>query len=322
MKLFSVTRTRAAMAFTCVLGLTSASSVRAQTKDVGPPPAPTTPESPTALAPPVTATDSRKVEKGREEAKRAELTLIVPSPADVTKPAYQLYAETDLPLLGIGIVMATTRLVRSQPAYCAPLCDKATLNALDAATAGFYNTTWGTASDLGLYGILGVAAIVLVADEEFLPALNDTVVVAESALTAMAVSSLATLAAGRPRPFMYGEKAPLDARNSADAGLSFVSSHASVAFSIAVSTYMTERRVRPGRGVVFPAIVLASGLAMASFIATAPVEAGKHFITDSIAGAVIGSSMGVLVPALHKSPVQVVPNVTSRQGTISVAGVF
>lgn len=317
-----VTRSRAVPAVAAVLALSSAaSSARAQTADPDAAPGPATPDAPGVPAAPAPAADP-KVEKARQEAKRAELTPIIPSPKDVTKPAYQLYAETDLPLLGIGIVMAATRLVRTQPAYCAPLCDKTTLNAVDAATAGFYDTTWATASDVGLYGMMGLAAVGLAVDEGFLPALNDAVVVAESALSAMAVSSVATLAAGRPRPFLYGEKAPLDVRNSADAGLSFVSSHASVTFAIAVSTYITERRLHPGPGVVFPAIVLASGLAVASFVSTARVEAGKHFITDSIAGAVIGSSMGVLIPALHKSPVQVVPNVTSHEGTINLAGVF
>jgi membrane-associated phospholipid phosphatase len=67
-----------------------------------------------------------------------------------------------------------------------------------------------------------------VRDEGFLDALNDSVIIAESALTATALSSLITLAAGRPRPFLYGDKAPLRERESPDAGFSFVSSHASV----------------------------------------------------------------------------------------------
>jgi membrane-associated phospholipid phosphatase len=318
---FSVTRKRA-VAFASVLAISSAAPARAQTTDADPGSATATSQGLVAPTAPTTAPDDPKVEKARQEAKRAELTPIVPSPKDVTKPAFQLYAETDLPLLGIGIVMAATRLVRTQPAYCAPLCDKTTLNAVDATTAGFYDATWAIASDVGLYGLMGLAAVGLAIDEGFLPALNDAVVVAESALSAVAVSSLATLAAGRPRPFLYGENAPLDVRNSADAGLSFVSSHASVTFAIAVSTYITERRLHPGPGVVFPAVVLASGLVVASFVATARVEAGKHFITDSIAGAVVGTSVGVLIPALHKSPVQVVPNVTSREGTINLVGVF
>ncbi len=251
------------------------------------------------------------------------LTPIVASPKDETKPAYQLYAETDLPLLGIGLVMASTRLVRTQPAYCAPLCERAQLNWLDRANAGVYNTGWATASDVGLYGgMMGGVALFLWIDEGALPALNDAVVVAESALSALAVSSLATLAAGRPRPFLYGENAPLEVRNSADAGLSFVSNHASVAFAVAVSTYITSRRLRTHVGNVVPTLVLIGGLAAASFVSTSRVLAGKHFVTDSIAGAVIGSSVGVLIPALHGSPVKVMPKVTSQEVSLQLVGAF
>ena len=260
--------------------------------------------------------------KVREAAQKAELTPIVPRAREVAEPAYQLYAETDLPLLGIGLVIASARLVRTQPAYCAPLCDRTTLNPIDGSTAGFYDTAWATASDIGLYGTLGAAAATLALDEGALPALNDAVVIAESALTASAVSSVATLAAGRPRPFLFGEKAPLDVRTSADAGLSFVSSHASVSFAVAVSTYVTSRRLHPHAGALFPTFVLASGLAAATFVATARVEAGKHFITDSVAGTIIGSSVGVLIPALHASPVKVLPRVTSQESSIQLVGVF
>ncbi len=329
---------RAPIHFAAVLpflfAVTTAAGARAQL----PPPATPTPAQTAAPTAPIPqpppwrtgpgtepqepAPETPKAQKIREEAKQAELTPIVPSPKDVTKPAYQLYAETDLPLLGIGLVMASTRLVRTQPAYCAPLCDKTQLNGLDRATAGFYDTGWSTASDIGIYGLMGGAALFLTIDEGALPALNDAVVVAESALTATAVSSLATLAAGRPRPFLYGEKAPLDVRNSADAGLSFVSSHASVSFAIAVSTYVTARRLHPHVGEVVPAFVLVAGLATASFVSTARVAAGKHFVTDSIAGAVIGSSVGVLIPALHTSPVKVVPKVTSQEASLQLVGTF
>jgi membrane-associated phospholipid phosphatase len=299
-----------------VMALFAPRSARA----VQPAPAdPPTEEPPKEVAP---REETPKEEKVREQAKTAELTRLAPSPKDVSRPAYQLYAETDLPLLGIGLVLAATRLVRTQPAYCAPLCDTTTLNALDRTTAGFYDTTWSTASEIGLYGTMAVAAGILTIDEGFLPALNDAVVIAESALSATAISSLATLAAGRPRPFLFGEKAPLDVRNSADAGQSFVSSHASVTFAVAVSTYITTRRLHPHPGELLPTFMLVGGLAAASFVATARVEAGRHFITDTIAGAIIGSSVGVLIPALHSSPVKVLPRVTPQEGSIQLMGVF
>jgi membrane-associated phospholipid phosphatase len=274
---------------------------------------PALPRDPTEPAGP----KSEKVEK---QAKVAELTPIVPSPRDVTKPAYQLFAETDLPLVGIGLVFASARLIRTQPAYCAPECNKTDLNVIDRSTAGFWNPGWSTASDIGIYSLMGGAVTVLVVDEGALPALNDAVVVAESGLMATALSSVMTLAAGRPRPFLFGEKAPLADRNSADGGLSFLSSHATVSFAVVTSLYVTERRLHPGT--TLPYVVLGAGLAAASFVATARVLAGRHFITDSVGGAVVGTSVGILVPALHGSPIKVVPTVTPKEGYVSVVGSF
>jgi membrane-associated phospholipid phosphatase len=273
-------------------------------------------------APPLDPTepDGPKSAKAAKQSKVAELTPIVPSPHDVTKPAYQLFAETDLPLVGIGLVFASARLIRTQPAYCAPECNRADLNLIDRSTAGFWNPGWSTASDIGIYSLMGGAMTVLVVDEGALPALNDAVVVAESGLMATALSSVMTLAAGRPRPFLFGEKAPLADRNSPDGGLSFLSSHATVSFAIVTSLYVTERRLHPGETLSY--VVLGAGLATASFVGTARVLAGRHFITDSIGGAIVGTSVGILVPALHGSPVKVVPMVTPKAASLSVVGSF
>ena len=69
-------------------------------------------------------------------------------------------------------------------------------------------------------------------------------------------------------------------------------------------------------------MILGVGLAAASFVATARVIAGRHFITDSVGGAIVGASVGVLVPALHGSPVRVVPAIAPKEGAVIVVGVF
>jgi membrane-associated phospholipid phosphatase len=260
------------------------------------------------------------VDKAKAVAKTAELTPILPSPNDATRPAFQLYAEVDLPILGLGIVMASARLVKTQKAFCAPQCDPADLNALDRTTAGTWNPTWSTASDIGLYAIIAGAATVLVVDEGVVDALNDSVVIAESALSATAVSSLMTLAAGRPRPFLFGTNAPLDTRNGADAGLSFLSSHTAVSFALATSSFMASRRLHPKSAI--PLLVLGLGVAAASFVGTARVEGGNHFITDVVGGAIVGGSLGVLIPSLHTTPVKIVPVVSDTQKGFSMVGVF
>lgn len=263
-----------------------------------------------------------KSEKAKLAAKKAELTPLVPKSNDATRPAYQLFAETDLPLLGVGIVLGTARLLRTQKAFCAPLCNPSDLNGLDRVTAGFYDARWGTVSDVGIAAVAAGAGLFLFFEEPIVPALNDGIVIAESGLIATAFSSTLTLAAGRPRPLLYSTKAPLDVRNAPDAGLSFLSSHASVAFALATSTFVTSRRLIPQRGAVFPWVILGGGLGLAGLVAFARVEAGKHFITDSIGGAIVGAAVGVVVPALHGSPVKVIPTVTNKQGSIDLMGMF
>jgi membrane-associated phospholipid phosphatase len=80
---------------------------------------------------------------------------------------------------------------------------------------------------------------------------------------------------------------------------------------------MTMRRLHPrSRG---QWVVLGVGGALATFVATARVMGGMHFITDSVGGAVVGTSLGVLIPALHASPVAVVPVTGEGQRGIALA---
>jgi len=161
--------------------------------------------------------------------------------------------------------------------------------------------------------------VLLVSDEGVLPMLNDSVVIAEAMVSATAVSSIMTIAAGRPRPFLYGDTAPLDVRNSADASLSFISSHTAYAFAISTSMYIAERRLHPKSN--RPKYILAGSMAVASLVGVSRVMSGYHFITDAIGGAVVGSSVGFVVASLHQSPVKVVPVINRDEvGHVSSAG--
>lgn len=282
------------------------------------------------IAPPGPNAAPKDVKQAKQIAQTAALTPILPSPDNPTKPAYLLYAELDPPILATGLVFIYGRTYKVDAVYCAPLCNKngATLangamypglNALDKITAGRYSSGWSTASDFGLYGLAGAAAVTMVADEGFLYALNDGVVVGEATLSAAALGSVMTLAAGRPRPFMYSTTAPLSLRESGNGGLSFISIHTSESFALATSLFITEHRRHPNAK--WPYYMLGGGLGVASFIATARVMSGYHFITDVVGGAIVGSSVGVLITSVHKSPVKVVP-VTDHDaaGNLTAAG--
>ncbi len=288
---------------------------RAETAAANDAPTPTRADNP-PVAPPSPQASPQKVEDAKSTPKAVELTPIVPSPQNPPRPAFQLHAEVDLPILGMGLVFAGARLVRTQKAFCAPLCDPGDLNSLDRGTAGYWSPGWQKASNFGLLAIGVGAATLLFVDEGFLPGLNDATVVAESALAGTAIASMMTLAANRPRPFLYGEKAPLSNRNSVDAGLSFLSSHAVASFAITTSMCVTMRRLHPHSKAAW--VVLAVGGALSTFVATARVMGGMHFVTDAVGGAIVGTSMGVLVPSLHGSPVAIVP-VAGREGQRGMA---
>ena len=272
------------------------------------------------IAPPSPGAAPKKVEDAERAAKAAALTPIVPSPRNPLKPAFQLYAEIDLPILGIGLAFEGARFVRVQRPFCAPLCDRGDLNRFDRLTAGYWSPGWQSASNYALLGIGVGAATLLFADEGFLPGLNDAAVIAQSALVGIAIASMVTIATARPRPYLYGEKAPLSDRNSVDAGMSFLSSHSVAGFAIATSMFMAMRRLHPGTKV--PWIVMTVGGAMATFVAAARVAGGMHFISDATGGAIVGTSVGVLIPALHSAPVSIVPVAAEGQRGIALAARF
>jgi membrane-associated phospholipid phosphatase len=310
-------RSPAIACFTVVLVLGgSIGRARAETGVTAPPVEKAPPPNAPTIAPPAPAAPPEKVEKAKATAETAQLHPIVPSPENPLRPAFQLYAEIDVPVMAIGIVFAVARTFRSQMAFCAPVCDPNTLNAIDRTTAGYWSPGWQRASDVGLYTVAAGAAALLIADEGLSPGLNDAVVIAETGLSATALASVMTLASSRPRPFVYGTKAPYSARISADGGLSFLSSHAAISFGIATSTFMAMRRLHPRSNT--PWIVLGVGGAAAAFVASARVLGGMHFISDTVGGAIVGTSLGVLIPSLHRSPVAIVP-VTGDAGQHGLA---
>ena len=276
--------------------------------------------APAPIATPAPDAPPDKVEEAKKTAQAAALTPITTKPGEPTRTAFQLYAEIDIPIVTIGLVFIGGRFIRTQKAFCAPMCEPADLNSLDRTTAGRWSPRWGAASNIGLIGLGAGAAALLALDEGWATALNDGVVIAESALSATAVATMMTLAAGRPRPFLYGDAAPLAERNSTDAGNSFLSSHAAVSFAIATSTYVASHRLHPGARTQYA--VLGVGLGAAAFVATSRVLAGDHFITDAIGGALVGSSIGVLVSSIHPSPVTIVPVTGEAQHGLSIQGRF
>jgi membrane-associated phospholipid phosphatase len=250
--------------------------------------------------------------------------LLAPLSAHAAEPAYALRADIDAPVLAVGAVFELSWLLRNQLAgpYCAPTCDPSSLNALDRGVAGRYSAGWSRTSDISIATLLVGELGVLAGVDGPLSGLNDAVVVGEAIVWANGLGSIANYALRRPRPFAYGTDAPLSLRTDGHAAMSFFSGHTAAAFAATTAVFVTLHRLNP-KGCL-PWIVLAVGGLGGAFVGSSRVLAGDHFPTDVIAGAVVGTSLGLLVPALHGSPVSVapLPDASGRTSGLSVLGQF
>jgi membrane-associated phospholipid phosphatase len=240
-------------------------------------------------------------------------------PAD--RPAYEVNAAVDLPVLAIAGVVASGWLLKGSLAgpHCAPVCDRNEVPPFDRWAAGYWDPTWKAVSDIGVATIMVGSAVTLLAAEGPMNGLNDIVVVGQSVLFANTFAILTMMGVRRPRPFAYGERAPVDEREDGNASLSFFSGHTAGSTGAAVSMFTTFRRLnRP----VLAWVTLGVGLSGATFVGISRVASGDHFPSDVLAGAIVGTSTGILFPALHGRPVALVPSAVGSGEGLSLVGRF
>ncbi len=130
---------------------------------------------------------------------------------------------------------------------------------------------------------------------------DDLLPVVESvALTQLAVQGF-KFGFGRERPFAhYG-----GAAEGSDTNMSFVSGHSALVFSLVTSAGMVAHE----RGYKIEPYIWGIGLPLAATTAYLRIAADKHYMTDVIAGSLIGAAAGLLVPKLTKRlPFEIAPS--------------
>ena len=127
----------------------------------------------------------------------------------------------------------------------------------------------------------------------------------------------------RTRPFAYNENAPLEKKLKKSTRLAFFSGHTtnafagSVFFATTFSDYFPDSKMKP--------YVWGGSLFLASVVAYARVEAGRHYRTDVIVGALVGSAIGHFIPKLHRKPMgglSVYPQFHEQQMQLGVSYSF
>jgi membrane-associated phospholipid phosphatase len=181
-------------------------------------------------------------------------------------------------------------------ARCGP-CDPSGLWGIDRAVIGPLNRDASRISDVGLLGTVTAAGLLTWGQRsgEGGDLQRDDLVVLAQALTAAgALMEWLKVLASRPRPVLYASDST--AYGVADNGLSFPSGHASQTFA-AAAAYASILHRRGTLDRHRTEIVALFSLAAAT--GALRVMAHKHFPTDVLAGAALGTAVGWLVPAIH-----------------------
>ena len=131
---------------------------------------------------------------------------------------------------------------------------------------------------------------------------NASLIHAEALSMNLALNGLMKYAVRRPRPYTYNPNPRIreqyDCSKSQDACLSFYSGHSSTAFTAAWSGVLLvseTAKMRTGYRALWWGAMMGGAAATAHL----RVRAGKHFYSDVVVGALVGSAIGIVVPALH-----------------------
>jgi membrane-associated phospholipid phosphatase len=216
----------------------------------------------------------------------------------------ELAAQTAAPPYRVGwgdaasvTVAATIALLgaRTTPplSTCAP-CDRADLPGIDRGTVDLRSGFARTASDVALVGVAGGALLAAVSGVGPARARGDVVVLANAVAWTAAATEWLKIGVHRARPALYRDGA-VQAAAHADNRKSFPSGHTSTAFATAVAyTTLAQRQRLPHA--TRNSLLLLSG---ATGVGALRVLGGKHFPTDVLAGAALGSAIGWIVARLH-----------------------
>jgi len=128
---------------------------------------------------------------------------------------------------------------------------------------------------------------------------NVSIIYAETFLLALSLPDITKRFVERKRPFVYNSEVNIKEKLKPYARRSFFSGHSTIAFSSAMfTTYVYS--------VFFPESLYKNYIAVGSFTAASLTaflryESGRHYPTDILTGAVIGSAIGYLIPSLHRN---------------------
>ena len=169
---------------------------------------------------------------------------------------------------------------------CAP-CDPATLPGIDRWAVSTERTEFDTASDVAILALAGGTWYEL---STLSNGNADVAASVEATAWTYGVTELAKALINRNRPVLYSEDAA-EAQESVNNHRSMYSGHASTSFAMGTSYFLSMSH-KEGLGRTWPLI-------SAAVIAGLRLAAAKHFPTDVLVGAILGTATAIVIHGIR-----------------------
>lgn len=224
--------------------------------------------------------------------------------AAIAQSLYEKDTSREIGLTAGGAGLAVTGLYLNQKII--PLTEeqvnllsKEDVNPLDRWVISHWSPDAGKWSDI-LRNISLVSPFALLASNRIRDDAGTVgLMYAETLLLASAGSLLSKGIFQRTRPFVYNTGVPMHLKaGNKEARRSFYSGHTTVAFAATFFLAKVYEDFYPDSG--WKAVIWGGAAVISSATGLLRILAGKHFLTDVLAGGAIGGLIGYGVPAIHK----------------------
>jgi membrane-associated phospholipid phosphatase len=172
----------------------------------------------------------------------------------------------------------------------------------DRFVSSYYSDSAARLSDILLYTCLA-SPILLLSSKSIR---NDISVISgmylESLILGVALPAFGKGGVQRVRPYAYNPDVPMDIKMTSEAKKSFFSGHTTMSFmsmvffSTIYGTYYPDSNAKP--------YVWAGSLVLASSVGYLRIVSGRHFLSDVLLGAIVGSAIGYIIPKIHETDEQ------------------
>lgn len=206
---------------------------------------------------------------------------------------------------GLALVSGAAVVRRGQAPFSLgeiALLDPSDVNGFDGSATAHWSTMASAASNALVISLMAAPLGLAIA----MPGSRESGTVAamygEVFLVGNGMVELLKGVTNRARPFVYNTDPdiPDEERLQVKARRAFPSGHTSNAFAAAVFVSSVYAKLHPGSSAT--TWVWAGSLTLAATTGYMRYQGGKHYPTDIIAGAILGSLVGWGVPKLHEAP--------------------